>query len=227
MKEQERFGNNFEELIKDFFNYLKEEEISIYNEFSFQHELGIYLRNVYHKNYKIEFERNANKHLHINYDKLTDSNEERIKEEMDIYIYNKNDISERYAIELKYPLNGQVPEQMYQFAKDIKFMQFLKNKGFSKTYCIVLTDNKNFYMGQQKGRIADIYKYFRSSREPLTGKIEKPTGKYQKDRPFIHLEKEYPIVWNSCEIIQTNYDIKTKSLISKINECRYFIIECE
>lgn len=116
---------------------------------------------------------------------------------------------------------------MYQFAKDIKFMQFLKNKGFSKTYCIVLTDNKNFYMGQQKGRIADIYKYFRSNMESLTGKIEKPTGKYQNNRPFINLEKEYHIIWNYCEVIQTEYNIKNQSLTSKINKCRYFIIKCE
>lgn len=42
------------------------------------------------------------------------------------------DIDEIYAIELKYPKNGQYPEQMYSFIKDIKFMQQVKEK---KAFC--------------------------------------------------------------------------------------------
>lgn len=231
MKKQDKF----ELLMEDFFKYINEKEINIYNEFSFQHELGIYLRMTF-PNYKVEFERNASKHLHINYDKVEGENEEKVKKEIDIYIYNKDDNSEKYAIELKYPLNGQVPEQMYQFTKDVKFMQFLKNKGFNKTYCVVLVDNKNFYEGPQKGRekngrVTDIYKYFRKDNnteiKPLTGKIEKPTGEYQSNRPFINLEKEYSIIWKTCKITQTENDVKTKTLTPKMNECKYFVIECK
>lgn len=47
-------------------------------------------------------------------------------------IYNN---SEHYAIELKYPLNGQYPEQMFSFVKDIKFMEEMKELGFNEAYC--------------------------------------------------------------------------------------------
>lgn len=44
---------------------------------------------------------------------------------MDIVIYNE---SEKYAIELKYPQNGQYPEQMFSCVKDIKFMEELRKE---------------------------------------------------------------------------------------------------
>ena len=96
-------------LIAKFFSYTEKESIEIYNEFSFQHELGIFLRKEL-DSYKIQFERNVS---YFSIDSKT------IKKEIDISIFN-NDKTEKYAIELKHPLNGQYPEQMYSFVKDIK-----------------------------------------------------------------------------------------------------------
>ena len=131
----------FEKLIEEFFEYLCKNELEIYNEFSFQHELGIFLREKLRnecedgKDYKIEFERNAKKYFNINYSFI---NGKGIKKEIDIAIY-KNDHSQQYAIELKFPLNGQYPEQMFSCIKDVRFMQELVNqKKFQKTYCITL-----------------------------------------------------------------------------------------
>ena len=47
--------------LNNFWDYISEnkKENDIYNEFSFQHELGIYLRNVLPKDYKVQFERNV------------------------------------------------------------------------------------------------------------------------------------------------------------------------
>lgn len=53
--------------------------------------------------------------------------------------------SEKYAIELKCPLNGQYPEQ-------------LKERGFTNTCCLVLASNRLFYQGKS---YEGIYKYFR------------------------------------------------------------------
>ena len=69
-------------------------------------------------------------------------------------IYND---AERYAIELKYPLNGQYPEQMFSFVKDIKFMEKMKEAGFTAAYCLTLVEDKNFYPGQKRD---GIYMYF-------------------------------------------------------------------
>jgi len=83
------------QLIENFFKLVQDRDIEIYNEFSLQHELGIYLRNTI-TNYKVQFERNVS--FFTNDNKTT-------KREIDISIFN-DDKSEKYAIELKHPLNG-------------------------------------------------------------------------------------------------------------------------
>lgn len=84
--------------------------------------------------YLIQFERN------VSY--FTPDNK-TIKKEIDITIFNE-DKSEKYAIELKCPLNGQYPEQMYSFVKDIKFMEKLKSRGFTKTATVTLVSDRPF-----------------------------------------------------------------------------------
>ncbi len=219
----------FEKMIKEFFEYLCENEIEIYNEFSFQHELGIFFRDKFRKecedgqDYKIEFERNAKKHFHINYSMF---NDEKIKKEIDISIY-KYDHSLQYAVELKFPLNGQYPEQMFNFIKDVRFMQELVNQNkFQKTYCITLVyasgKGRPFYVGNNEGsRGVDIYKYFRGEKELLTGKIAKPTG---GDKYTIDLgDKEYPFSWEHCQIINS----KARVPRYKYRDCRYYMIQCK
>lgn len=44
--------------IETFFDQVRSGEIEIYNEFSLQHELGIFLRNLM-QNHKVQFERNV------------------------------------------------------------------------------------------------------------------------------------------------------------------------
>lgn len=70
---------NFEEIIEKFLNNVKEKKIEIYNEFSLQFELGIFLKNEF-KKYKVEFERN------VSFFDITGS----VKHEIDIVIYNEN-----------------------------------------------------------------------------------------------------------------------------------------
>ena len=101
------------DLLREFMQLVANEHVEVYNEFSFQHELGIFLRNRLTE-YKVEFERNTK---FFGIDGLK-------KHEIDIVVYNK--IS-KFAIELKYPQNGQYPEQMFSFVKDIAFMEQLKN----------------------------------------------------------------------------------------------------
>ena len=162
------------ELLQEFISKVENKQIEIYNEFSLQHELGIFLREQLPK-YKIQFERNT-KFFGIN---------ETIKHEIDIVIYNN---IEKYAIELKYPLNGQYPEQMYSFIKDIKFMEQLKINGFNATYTVIIVNDKNFYTGK---KIDGIYAYFRGD-DKLEGTIKKPTGNKEE---YIILHGKYNIKW--------------------------------
>lgn len=220
----------FEQMIEEFFAYLCENELEIYNEFSFQHELGIFLRDKLRKEckdgqaYKIEFERNAKNYFGINYSYF---NIKSLKKEIDIAIYKK-DYSQQYAIELKFPLNRQYPEQMFNCIKDVRFMQELVNqKKFQKTYCITLVwahgRGRPFYKGNHEGNLGtDIYKYFRGERkELLTGKILKPTG---REKYVIDLQnKIYPFEWKDCKIINT----RSRNSKYKYRDCKYYIIESQ
>ena len=162
------------ELLYIFMSLIGSNQVEVYNEFSLQHELGIFLRNQL-EGYKVQFERNT-KHFGIS---------GTVKHEIDIVVFND---TERYAIELKYPLNGQYPEQMYSFVKDIAFMEQLKEMGFDGTYCVTLVNDKNFYSGKKTD---GIYSFFRNNGK-LFGVIEKPTGKSEES---IELKRSYPIKW--------------------------------
>ena len=168
----------FDNLIKKFIIQIRNGDIDLYNEFSLQHELGIYLRE--NLPYKIQFERNVSDF------KWKKSN--FIKKEIDISIFEDMK-SPQIAIELKYPRNGQYPEQMYSFCKDIMFVEQLKNAGFKKSILLILVDDEKFYKGF---KIDGIYKYFRT-KEKLTGSIVKPTGRKIKNEIFI--QGEYVIDW--------------------------------
>lgn len=112
----------------------KEKDIYIYNEISLQHELGIYLR----KDHIIKFEVNLNKKNQIN----------SRKTECDILILNSKGDAE-YAIELKYlPKDCGVPRRMFQCVEDMVFMKDVAQALDIKTYCIVITEDKNYYVGQ-------------------------------------------------------------------------------
>ena len=165
---------NFERIISSFMKRIIAGEIEVYNEFSLQHELGIFLRDRL-TDYKVQFERNTR------YFDISDT----IKHEIDIVVFND---SERYAIELKYPLNGQYPEQMFAFIKDIKFMEELKQAGFSDTYCLTLVQDKKFFSGKKQD---GIYSYFRGKKS-IHGIITKPTGHKNE---LIKIKGTYSIEW--------------------------------
>ena len=82
---------NIEQLLNAFMSLVASGEVEVYNEFSMQHELGIFLRAKL-TGYKVQFERNT-KYFGIS---------GTVKHEIDIVIYNE---LEKHAIELKYPLN--------------------------------------------------------------------------------------------------------------------------
>ena len=175
------------ELIQIFLDNIKMIEEDIYNEFSLQHELGIFLRENL-KDYKVQFERNVS--FFEGYE-----GKDFIKKEIDIVIY-KPDFSEKYAIELKYPKNGQYPETMFSFIKDISFMEQVKSYlGFTNTYVLTIVTDKKFYEGSYP---SDIYKFFRGKKTiPIADKIQKPTG--QKNE-VISIKNSYLIDWKNTEV---------------------------
>lgn len=166
-------------LVTQFIHSVAANETDIYNEFSLQHEFGIFLRLAL-PNYKVQFERN------VSY--FTPSTAEFSKREIDIAVFSPDRTDLKYAVELKYPRNGQYPEQMFSFCKDIAFAEELRSVGFSHTALLIFADDRLFFAGPSE---KVIYGYFRAGR-PITGRIGKPTGD-KNDQ--VQIKGSYVVSW--------------------------------
>jgi len=173
---------NGTELLSGFWPYAEEKGIELYNEFSLQHEIGIYLREKL-PGRKVQFERN------VAYFGIRD---ELVKKEIDVSVFTP-DHSETYALELKFPRNGQYPEQMYSFVRDLVFAEELVQSGFTGAWVLTLAEDRPFFEG---ARNEGIYRYFRGG-EPLEGTVFKPTGP-TKGREALTLSGSYRIAWQKA-----------------------------
>ncbi len=202
---------DFNSMIKDFWEHIDKNKIDIYNEFSLQHELGIFLRNRL-TDYKVQFERNVS-FFNI-------AKEDMVKHEIDIVIY-KADMSEKYAIELKFPRHGQYPERMFSFIKDIVFMEELKKDGFTNTYVLTLvegdkTKGKGFYSGDvPQGSIYSFFRTVGNNGQDITGIINKPTGA-NKANINLSVQGTYKIKWEDTKICNSNEQINCKYYFLRI-----------
>jgi hypothetical protein len=191
--------------ISDFFRYADSQRIELYNEFSLQHELGIYLRNRC-PNYSVQFERNINYFFGIN--------TTTVKKEIDITVYDKN---EKFAIELKFPRNGAYPKSMFQFVEDIRFIEQLNKNGFTGGCAVVLVDDMNFCSNQGLGTTG-IYSYFRSN-NPITGIINNPNQNV--GQAPLTINGSYNVIWKSTNI----WDRDNVADPIKSISAQYYIIE--
>lgn len=112
-------------------------------------------------------------------------------------------MSEKYAIELKYPRNGQYPEQMYSFVKDIIFMEQLKTEGFNATFSMVLVDDKLFYEGKISSEIYDCFR----GEKVISGIYHKPTG---KQKEVVEVQGSYLVEWKNFDRNKKYYIIETR-----------------
>jgi len=178
---------NLKNDILELVDRIKDHKIEIYNEASIQYEFAILLRERYPK-LKIQLERNIS---YFGFDK-----NKFVKKEIDIIIFNE-DKSKKTAIEIKFPTNGQYPEQMFSFCKDIKFLEQLKSNGFSKNVFLAFANDHNFWNSNLDE--GTIYQMFRNQKK-IMGHVQKPTGK--KD-DYVEIQGEYDIDW-----ISINSEIK-------------------
>lgn len=169
---------DLQKYILEFTQAVASNEVEIYNEFSLQHELGIFLRSQL-KDCRVQFERNV---AHFN---LRKSN--FYKREIDIVVTSPDRKILHAAIELKFPRNGQVPETMFSFCTDIGFLEQLVAGGFQFGYFLAVVDHPHFYSGKADG----IYGLFRDG-QTITGTIAKPTGARDKE---ITLNGSYTASW--------------------------------
>lgn len=131
---------------------------------------------------------------------------QKLSHRLDIYI--KTEDNKEYAIELKFPTNGQVPIQMYKFIKDIETMEELKNQyNYDNTFALLLTNDKKI-LTKNNSQLSTkgIYKYFRTDTS-LDTKIEPisiPVGK-DKDNDNINLRNRYSIEFQKLNNENSNF----------------------
>ena len=190
--------------IRDFFSYAYSQKIELYNEYSLQHELGIFLRNKC-PNYSVQFERNTN---------FFGINSATVKKEIDVVVYNN---SEKFAIELKFPRNGAYPRRMFQFVEDICFIEQLKHNGFTGGCAVSLVDNMNFCT-KQGLKTKGVYSYFRN-KEPITGVINNPLQNNGPTRLIVN--GSYKAIWSPTDILLRN---NVADPITSV-PAKYYIIE--
>ena len=169
---------SLEEIIATFADKVRDGIVEIYNEFSLQHELGIYLRECRPAK-KIQFERN-----------VSDFGMQKAdfeKREIDISIFDDSEQRLETVIELKYPRNGQHPEQMFSVCRDVLFTEQLLRAGCGNAYVVFFAEDRLFYEGSRKG----IYTFFRGG-DDLMGEIQKPTGQLGTK---IQIHGRYSIEW--------------------------------
>ncbi|MCF7559419.1 hypothetical protein L3X39_02130 [Sabulilitoribacter multivorans] len=172
------------ELLNRFIEKIKKSEIDLYNEFGLQFELALFLRNsIELEDYKIELERPIN-HFGIKKNICIP------KKEIDICVYRENTL--KTAIEIKVSTNGQVPLQLFEFCKDICFLEKLLDGKFESAYSLVVVNSDDFYKSKTKKE--GIYAFFRGeNKKQINGIIECPTGK-DKGK-LISISNSYKIVW--------------------------------
>jgi hypothetical protein len=125
---------------------------------------------------------------------------------IDICIFSPDRSELDWAIELKFPRDGQVPEQMYSFCRDITFTEQLKKAGFSHGGVLIFADDRSFWSGGADG----IYGFFRAGRV-LSGLVPKPTGP-DKDKLGVTVVGSYTVEWATitdhlrCAIIEAQGD---------------------
>jgi hypothetical protein len=153
--------------------------VEFFNEAELQHELGYWLRTRLPTGTSVYFERPTSWFLP----------EARglVKKEIDLAV-TPADRSWHFAIELKCPRNGRVPETMFDACRDLQLLEQLVSVGFRGGMFVMHVEDPAFY---QSGLQTGIYSFFRSG-VPLTGAITKPTG--GKDQTVL-LGNTYSVRW--------------------------------
>jgi len=169
--------------VPKFFDLVRSGDVEIYNEFSLQHELGIGLRSSVPVSTRVQFERPV--------DFFQPWSDDYEKKEIDIVIFTV-DRKDRVAVELKFPRNGQYPEQMFSACCDIAFLEQLVCGGFAGGLFVMAVDDPGFRTGRD---LDGIYAHFRAG-QPISGIIRKPTGK--SDRA-ITIRGRYIVQWQNVK----------------------------
>ena len=195
---------SYRDIIEDFFTTrIGEIHGKVYNEFSLQFELAWHIHQHFGDDGSrdVFFERN----LKDIFPQLEKNKLKFSKWETDLTIATvskdgRNPLETECSIELKYPTYGMIPVQMFQFVKDICFLEEQKKIGLKECYAIWLVDDKEFTdCASSRSSRNGIYAYFRAGKT-LNGPGR---GKDIKNGRAVYSEKTvtgtYTIQWKDAK----------------------------
>lgn len=169
-----------EDSVKEFLGLVGQSKVDIYNEISLQHELGLHLRKSCPDGIRVRFERP------ISYFGFSGGNFS--KKEIDICLLGPGKKAE-FALELKFPRQGQHPEQMFAACVDIAFLEALVSAGFGGGLLLMVVDDELFYRGREQD---GIYRFFRAG-QPIHGRVVRPTGRRDSS---VQVSGSYSVRWH-------------------------------
>lgn len=176
-------------LIEDFFEYVNQKKIEIYNEFALQFELAIFLRTKINEKLEVQLERNIS-FLGLSKDKF-------LKREIDILIFKDPTVlQDVYALELKAIVNQKIarPRNVFSWIEDLRFLEQLKAAGVGQCSSIFVTDNKKL-MQIPEGKNEPKLRMLPDFRKK---KVEGTYNTHKNDsvkNKTVTLEREYTFDW--------------------------------
>ena len=215
-------SQTIEQWLRDFADLALSGKITFHNEPSMQMKLACFLRckissDPAYSDYAVDVEVDIDKAVNV-----APKTYSFTKKRIDLVIFKGktlDDIGEsknKFAIELKFPTNGQFPETMYHFIQDIAFMEEAKGiattcngKWFNDTFCFTFANDPNFYQSTGRKTSKTIYNYFRySPNAKITGVITNPIA--GKNPSMLNVIGNYTIQWQPTSINQgTKYYLIT------------------
>lgn len=173
--------------LKKFIEFVQQDPIvELYNEAGLQHELGFYLKQHLGSSYKIQLERNI--------EAIAGSKKGFYKKELDIYISNSKS---KIAIELKVPINKQIPRRMELAFEDVRFLEQLKANGFNECYFLFASNVKSFWKSRREQK---IYEYFNDGIFKTLKKTDVPSFIQSSKTAFAKLNKTYHFQWKDLKV---------------------------
>ena len=171
-------GIHFEQIVEEFTRRIADGGIEIDKEASVQRGLTTLLKEKL-PDYKIQREYNIYNFF---------PNEMQfVKTRVDIALFNAPE-TERFAVEIKFPTNGAYPMYMFQCFQDVRFLEQLKDAGFTGGFFLLIASDSNFW--RNGGKSGTIYEKFRKKKK-MYGEA-KDVGDNPEE---VCLEGEYLLEW--------------------------------
>ena len=171
-------GVYFEQIVEEFTRRIADGSIEIDKEASVQRGLATFLKE---KLPDCRIQRECNVYSFF-------PNEMQfVKTMVDIALFNAPE-TERFAVEIKFPTNGAYPMYMFQCFKDVRFLEQLKDVGFTGCFFLLIASDSNFW--RNGGDSGTIYEKFRKEKK-MYGDA-KDVGDNPEE---VCLEGEYRLGW--------------------------------